>query len=385
LNEQFQLLRVSPREYQLVSLFDSLAVKATSETEGWLDRVLPALAEGTDLKTLASGASKKEGRAIRDLVDDFITRGLLDESPRDPVDGTGAAEVARYAVQRRFFANFQAVTEESQDPGATPDDADALQRRLARATVLIAGLGRVGSRVARALAAAGVGTIVGADRRAVTEVDLADSTYVTGELGKPRADALGEQLAAATPFVNYSAPAAPLFEDGLAHLPAGVDMAVLAEDGFDPDHHGALNRACLDAKIPWIGYRSFRTRIEIGPMVIPFETACYHCYELRRLSNSADFAIELDLQQRLAETGSELGRPNVTLGSDVLALEVIKTLTHFATAATYGSVYVMDIVSLESRVHPLLKIPRCPECGVSASKPAANVWRYDAEDETSDN
>jgi len=356
LNEQLRLLRISSSEYRLISLFDGLTVKANEATSGVLDRVLPALERGADLPSLVDGLSKREASAVRALVEDLDTRGIV-ESAVPEEDAADAAGRRAFPSQRRFFANFQAVGDMTSDSETKLNDAARLQGRLAAATVVIVGLGRVGSHVARALGAAGVGRLIGADNRTL-ELETLGSSVRHTENGKP------------------------FFGEGEIDLPAGVSFLALCEDAFDPDHHAAINRAALKRKIPWIGYRLMRTRLEIGPTVIPFETACFHCYELRRISNSAAFADELELQRRLlANGGADLGTLNLTLGADLLALEIVKSLTQFTSAATYGHVYVMDVVSLETNVRPILKIPRCPECGAASKKPQSNVWRYDAERE----
>jgi bacteriocin biosynthesis cyclodehydratase domain-containing protein len=377
LRELFQLIRVSPREYRLVSLFDSLTVTSHQETAGVLDRVLPALEQGVDRRALVRGASRREAQAIRGMIRDLDERGLLEpaRAGEDPESG----DRSRYARQRRFFSNFQAVSDMSQNTTADADDAGVLQARLKSATVMVVGLGRVGSRVAQALAAAGVGTLIGADLGGVRPGDRIDSLIHSAEAGRAREDVLVELMRASAPGNRYTPHGKAVFGPHGATLPDGLDFIVLCEDTFDPDHHAAINQAALHENIPWIGYRIFRTRLEIGPTVIPHETACYRCYELRRVSNSPGFYDELELQRRLVENGGDLGTLNITLGADLLALEVVKSLTHFTSAATYGHVYVLDIVSLESHTRPLLRIPRCPDCGAAATKPARNVWRYDSE------
>jgi bacteriocin biosynthesis cyclodehydratase domain-containing protein len=365
-------VRYSAREYRLASLFDAVAVTAPEETGAVLDEVIPALAGGATLAELAGSRTRRDGRVVRRLVRDLVGRGVVVRSRAV----NGDAE-PRHASQRRFFANFEPVAAmHAEANGESARGDGALQRRLASATVMVVGLGRVGSRVCAALAAAGVGALVGDDRRPVTPDVLADSLYDAREAGEARADALARRLGngrSGPAFLPLDVPG------GGASFVAGVDLVVLCEDQFDPDRHAGVNRACIAAGVPWIGYRLLRTRLEIGPTVVPRETACYHCYEVRRASNDASFADELAMHRQLAEAGSGFPALDVTLGSDLLALEALKTLTGFTTAATYGAVFVLDVLSLAARTRPLLKVPRCPECGIAASKPAMNVWRYDDE------
>jgi bacteriocin biosynthesis cyclodehydratase domain-containing protein len=380
--EQFQPVRILPGEYRLVSLFDSLSVKTTPEMGEMLDRVLPALIAGTDLSSLVDGVPPREAKAIRLMIRSLADRGLLERVDGSEQRKRDAAALLPSTEQRRFFSNFEAVTDMSQNGKSKANGADVLQQRLTDATVMIVGLGRVGSRVAQALASAGVGAIVGADPGQVTAGDLADSAYTAADVGRPREQAAGERIAAVASRVAFSVAGKGIFSRDAASWPKALSFLVLCEDVFDPAHHAAINRGCIRNDVSWIGYRSYRTKIEIGPTVVPHDTACFACYELRRVSNYASFAEEMELHERLAAAGAQLGTLNITLGADLLALEVVKSLTHFTSAATYGNVYVMDVVSLESKLHPLLKIPRCGECGAAASKPATNVWRYDLKSET---
>jgi bacteriocin biosynthesis cyclodehydratase domain-containing protein len=381
LAEQFQLVRVSGEEYRLVSLHDSLVVKSPDGSDGLLDKLLPPLETGAQLGALTEGLPKRQVQTARRMVKEFLERGLLEKKNGAKPNGHAKDEAARYEQQRRFFANFQPVIGFEEGEEAAPRSSEQLQASLKDATVLVAGLGRVGSRVAQALASAGVGTIIGADAGKITDGDIADSAFTPRDLGQPRLRALEESVAALNSFVTFRALLGDLFAAEDAALPAKLSMAVLAEDVFDPGHHAAMNRACVAKNVPWIGYRSFGTKIEIGPTVIPNETACYRCYELRRASNTDAFGAELDLRARLAEAGGPAAALNITLGADLVALEVIKTLTHFANAATYGHVYTVDILSMQPRLRPLLKIPRCPECGKEARNPMVNAWKYDAEGE----
>jgi molybdopterin-synthase adenylyltransferase len=379
---RFELIRRSPREYTLVSAFESLSVELPPGADGLLDRVLPALRSGCELKSLVNGGRRREGQSIRAIIESLADRGLIERATPASSSGADAPELRAYARQAKFFANFMPMTGEAMNYSKHAEGRDALQDRLTRSQVLLVGLGRAGSRLAQALAAVGIGKIVGADPRAVAEDDVADSAFRRADVGRPRGEVLEEHLAGTSPGVAFTSLGRPLFgSDRPCGLPEGVNFVVLCEDEFDPDHHAALNTACLDAKVPWVSYRHHGTRLEIGPTVVPHESACFRCYEVRRMSNSPGFQQELEIRKRLAENGTGVGGLNITLGADILALETVKVLTGFATAATYGHVFVMDIVTLESRLHPVLKVPRCPACGKAQGQSATSIWRFAAEDD----
>jgi bacteriocin biosynthesis cyclodehydratase domain-containing protein len=153
------------------------------------------------------------------------------------------------------------------------------------------------------------------------------------------------------------------------------DLIVLCDDGFDPDCFDSVNRYCLEQRLTWTSYRDLGTRYEIGPLVVPFETACFACLEQRRRGNVPSYDERLTMRRALSAAGGSLGRLNLTLGGDVLALEVIKVLTRFGRPMTYGAVYSFDVASLEGVLHPVLKLPRCRACGHPArDRATVSFW-----------
>jgi bacteriocin biosynthesis cyclodehydratase domain-containing protein len=104
----------------------------------------------------------------------------------------------------------------------------------------------------------------------------------------------------------------------------------------------------------------------MGPLVEPRVTACYACCRTRR--EAAHFGWK-------AETGAEevgVGLP-FAVGLDLLALEVLKILSGAATPMTWNRLWRLDLASGVATLHPVLKLPRCPACGVAA-RPPRKLW-----------
>jgi bacteriocin biosynthesis cyclodehydratase domain-containing protein len=214
-----------------------------------------------------------------------------------------------------------------------------MQHRLKTARVRVLGPGRVGARLAEALAAVGVGAVSVAEPSSIDE--------------RTRPDGAG----------------------GAAPGEERPSLLVLCDDGFDPDCFDAVNRYCLEQRLPWTSYRDLGTRYEVGPLVVPFETACFACLEQRRRGNVPSYDERLAMRRALSAAGGSLGRLNLALGCDVLALEVVKALTRFSRPTTYGAVYSFDVASLEGTLHPVLKLPRCPACGHTArDRATVSFW-----------
>ncbi|GGK97314.1 hypothetical protein Sme01_35810 [Sphaerisporangium melleum] len=101
------------------------------------------------------------------------------------------------------------------------------QQRLARATVVVAGVGAVGNEVAKNLALAGVGRLVLCDPDVVAVTNLSRTTlFSPGDLGRPKARAAAAALRRLAPDVEVDARVAPLVSGaGLGEL---ADAAAVA-------------------------------------------------------------------------------------------------------------------------------------------------------------
>lgn len=166
---------------------------------------------------------------------------------------------ARYSRQQRFAAF-----------------GEAGQRAVSRATVLIVGVGALGTHTAETLTRAGVGTLWLCDRDIVEWSNLQRQTLFDehdAQQGTPKAIAAAQRLAqingevARTPFVaNCSA----AFLDALPHKP---DLVL---DGTDnvPTRY-LLNDWCRKHRIPWI--YAGATGAEGAAMALRIDGNCLRC------------------------------------------------------------------------------------------------------------
>jgi bacteriocin biosynthesis cyclodehydratase domain-containing protein len=368
---RYQILASPGGKYRFISLTSALRVHS-EEHEEVLAKILPLLANGVSTDSLLAAVGRESSARVLGLLDQLRSRGLVEELPPSASD---AAE--QCTDQDRFFDNFPTL-------GFEPPNLDApggpsplpAQRKLADASVLVVGLGRVGSRFTCSLAQAGVGAIWGADPGVVTDEDLRDSGYEPASRDANRENWLTGVIGRINDRVTYR----PLGTGGIWdprswRLPEALSLLVLCDDGFDPDRHDTINQICLDRALTWTSYRALGAKYEIGPTIVPRQTACFKCLELRKSANLDSYDNRREIWRSLAAQELSVGRLNITVGSDVLALEVIKILTGFSRPITYGSLYTFDLLTLEAAAHPVLKIPRCPQCSPAAtSRPSLIIW-----------
>lgn len=118
----------------------------------------------------------------------------------------------------------------------------------------------------------------------------------------------------------------------------------------------------------------------VGPTVIPGQTPCYTCYELRKKSNIVhydEFTYFETYVKKHPELQKSSGAPisMLSLVANVTILEVFKIVTGIGTAQTAGGQISFNPLTMEMEIHPILKLPRCPDCGLpSKEKRTAKVW-----------
>lgn len=139
---------------------------------------------------------------------------------------------------------------------------EAAMERLARAHVMVFGMGGVGSYAAEGLARSGVGrlTLVDFDRICITNVNR-QLHALTGTLGKYKAEIMAERLALVNPEARIDAVNAFYnAETAEQLLPAGVSYVVDAIDNVKAKLH--LLARCVAQKIPVVSSMGAAGRLD---------------------------------------------------------------------------------------------------------------------------
>ena len=120
------------------------------------------------------------------------------------------------------------------------------QARLAAASVLVVGAGGLGSPVLTTLAGAGLGRLVVVDHDRVEESNLhRQPLFRMADLGRPKAEAARDALAAYNPEVAVTAHAVRLDPDNAPELVRAADLVLDAADSLAVTY--VLSDACLAA------------------------------------------------------------------------------------------------------------------------------------------
>ena len=107
------------------------------------------------------------------------------------------------------------------------------QAKFAAATVGIAGLGGLGSNIAVHLTRLGIGRLILADFDTVDITNLNRQHYFLRHLGRPKPEALREQLMEINPYLDFQTHTVRITPDNACALFAGCDVVCEAFDRAD--------------------------------------------------------------------------------------------------------------------------------------------------------
>lgn len=231
------------------------------------------------------------------------------------------------------------------------------QERLSSATVLVAGLGGLGSPAALYLAAAGVGTLLLADDDKLDVSNLQRQIlYRTGDIAQPKAQAAERQLTALNPLGRYLPINSRLAGKALDNAVAQADIVLDCSDNMPTRH--AINAACVRQEKTLISASAVAFGGQLMAFRPPYRHGCYACL--------FPDAIE---PERNCRTAGVLG-PVVGIMGAMQALEAIKMICGMASSLD-GQLRLFDAQSMNWRSVTLAPSPDCPVCAKAVVNGAA--------------
>lgn len=223
------------------------------------------------------------------------------------------------------------------------------QERLRNSTVLILGLGGLGSPAALYLAAAGVGCLRLADGDAVELSNLQRQfIHREADLGRNKAESAAAAIAERNPAVVVDLLARRLDEAALEEAMQGVDVVLDCSDNYPIRY--ALNRVCLKHGIPLISAAAVRSEGQLAVFDPRSGGACYRCLYPEAGAESA-----------LSCSQSGVLGPVVGVLGSLQALEAIKLLSAYGQVLR-AELLLMDLATLDIQRVGLSARPACPDC-----------------------
>ncbi len=217
--------------------------------------------------------------------------------------------------------------------------------KLKESTVLVAGVGGLGSAAAIYLTAAGVGKLRIVDHE---EIELSNLNrqilYSTEDIDRPKVSVASEKLKAINPNVEIEAVKEKITEANIHDLLEDVDVVVDGQDNFKTRF--IINKACIEDFKPFVhgAVYAFEGRLMT---IVPGKGPCLRCL------------IPRDPKQ---VTPVPVFGPLPGIVGVFEALEAIKLLTGIGETAL-GKLLIIDGETLSFYKVDIKRDPNCPICG----------------------
>jgi molybdopterin/thiamine biosynthesis adenylyltransferase len=228
-----------------------------------------------------------------------------------------------------------------------PEWSGAAQERLRSASVIVVGLGALGSPVALYLAAAGVGHLGVVDEDTVELSNLhRQPLHFTPDIGIPKAANASVKLGALNPEIQIDPYPVRLDAANAEPIVMGADLVVDCSDTFETRY--VVNDACCAQGVPLVeaGVLGFDGLVM---SIVPGETACYRCA----------FPVQ-PVDVRSCREAGVLGAMAGVVGS-IQALEALKLLTGLGDPLTDAILQIEGAGMGFTRVATERR-PDCPSC-----------------------
>lgn len=216
------------------------------------------------------------------------------------------------------------------------------QGKLAKACVLIAGVGGLGSVSALYLAAAGIGHIKIADSD-VVELSNLNRQVIHSEafLGQPKTISAAIRIKALNSHVRVTPVQTRISHDNIDELLKDVNIIVDGSDNYETRQ--VLNRASMRHGLPFVygGVQGFNAMVSC---FVPGQTACFEC-----IVTGAGIP---------SDTGSGIIGPAAGIAASFQAMETIKLIIELGKPLKNR---MLRISGLDMRLHSLKLVPN-PEC-----------------------
>lgn len=255
---------------------------------------------------------------------------------------------------------------------------------LAGSRVVLVNAGSITSHVIALLASAGVEMLRIVDTTEVTVPDITGSPFLQREdIGHPRAESLARRLRARAPQVQCDAVQPPAYTTALLQpVLDGASFAMVCLEAPAPALLTAINQAALAADLPWIMAQTDGDTGYVGPTIIPHQTPCYQCVELRRTANRPDLSPAAATDgQGLVRGFAPVTPPLLASVGALAALDAMRMLTRIAVPQTAGRILRLDLLSTEITYHRVLRFPHCPACGYGDTRPLLERWQRPLEED----
>ena len=226
------------------------------------------------------------------------------------------------------------------------------QQKIIDSTMLIIGMGGLGSPTALYLAAAGVGHLIIADFDQVELSNLQRQIiHRTADIGEDKVNSAKAKLLELNPNITVTVANEIMHSDNLASLIKDVDIVLDGTDNFESRFE--INKACVECHKPLISAAVIRFEGQISVFKgYEVDQPCYQCL----------YSEDGNGRESCVENG--VLAPVAGLVGTIQALQAIKVLLGLGEQLC-GELLLIDGLDLSFRKVKIIKDSECPICSLN--------------------
>jgi len=226
------------------------------------------------------------------------------------------------------------------------------QQKIMDATVLIVGMGGLGSPTALYLAAAGVGHLIIADFDQVELSNLQRQIiHQTKDIGDDKVNSAKNKLTELNPNIKITIANELIHTGNLPDLIKGVDIVLDGTDNFESRFE--INQICVDHQKPLVSAAVVRFEGQVSVFKgYENDQPCYQCL----------YSVEGEDNESCIDNG--VLAPVAGLVGTIQALQAIKVILQLGDQLS-GSLLLVDALDLSFRKVKISKDLKCPVCNSS--------------------
>ena len=226
------------------------------------------------------------------------------------------------------------------------------QQKIMDATVLIVGMGGLGSPTALYLAAAGVGHLIIADFDQVELSNLQRQIiHQTKDIGDDKVNSAKNKLTELNPNIKITIANELIHTGNLPDLIKGVDIVLDGTDNFESRFE--INQICVDHQKPLVSAAVVRFEGQVSVFKgYENDKPCYQCL----------YSVEGEDNESCIDNG--VLAPVAGLVGTIQALQAIKVILELGDQLS-GSLLLIDALDLSFRKVKISKDLKCPVCNSS--------------------
>ena len=226
------------------------------------------------------------------------------------------------------------------------------QQKIMDATVLIVGMGGLGSPTALYLAAAGVGHLIIADFDQVELSNLQRQIiHQTKDIGDDKVNSAKNKLTELNPNIKITIANELIHTGNLPDLIKGVDIVLDGTDNFESRFE--INQICVEHQKPLVSAAVVRFEGQVSVFKgYENDQPCYQCL----------YSVEGEDNESCIDNG--VLAPGAGLVGTIQALQAIKVILQLGDQLS-GSLLLVDALDLSFRKVKISKDLKCPVCNSS--------------------